>query len=142
MGLTLMPLVSILGGEVSPPLKTDYPIVSHSFNNSHLNSQLDIRLIPNSVSECPPQAPNQNHSIPPIGIIVLTPISYWSELPTFYYVLPMFVCTTIFKSLTVHTHQEYVSIYTMQRCHGVIESDPVHVQSHFRVLFPVTRVYY
>ena len=34
------------------------------------------------------------------------------------------------NSLTVRTHQEYFSISPMKQCHGVIEPDPFHVQSH------------
>ena len=72
----------------------------------------------------------QNHSRPPTDITVLTSIKAWSDLPNFHEVLPVFIYTTIFISLTVGTHREFVSIFPMQRCHGVIEPDTFQVQSH------------
>ena len=109
-------------------------IGSPPFKYAHLNQWPDIPLAKNIASYCLPQEPNQNHSIPPIDITVLTPIPSWSGLPNFYEVIPMFMCITVFRSLTVRTLQEYVSIFSMQRCLRVIEPGPFCVQSHSSII--------
>ena len=93
MGLTSTPPVSIWGYEFWPSLKTTTLIVPPPFNYIHLNHQPDITLTPNYSSNCLPWAPNQNHSIPPISMTVLTTIPSWYDLPTSYEVLPVFLCT-------------------------------------------------
>ena len=134
MKLTFIPLVSSWWYEVSPTLSMSTPIGSSTFNDSHLNSQPDLTLMPNSASDCLLQAPNLNHYFPPIYITVFTPIPSWYELPTFYEILPVFACTTIFWFLTVRNRQEYVSSFPVHWCRGVIEPDTFRVKSHLSII--------
>ena len=111
MNLTLISPVSTWWDDVSPTLAMSTPIGSSPFNDIHLNHQPDIPLMPNSASDCLLRAPSLNHYFPTIYINVLTPIPSWSDLPTFYEILPVFACTTMFLFLTVLTRQEYVSSF-------------------------------
>ena len=97
MILTLIPPVSSWGYEVISTPETARTIGSSLFNGIHLDPQPDLPLMPKYACDCLTQAPNQNHSSPPIYITVFTSILSWSDSTTFYEVLPVFLCTTIFN---------------------------------------------
>ena len=100
------------------------------FNGIHLNPQPDVLLTQKYASDCLPRAPNWKYSLSTIDITVLMLILFWSDLTTFYEVLPVFLSTTIFKSLILFTHLEYVLDFIVHWCHGVIEPYPFYVQPH------------
>ena len=96
MILTLIPPISIWGGEFSSTLETVPPISSPLFNDIHLKHEPDLPLTPNYAIDYIPRSPDQNHSFPPIDITVLTLILTKCDLTNIYKVLPLFSCTIFF----------------------------------------------
>ena len=96
----------------------------------------DLPLTPKSSIDCPPQAPNRNL---PIDINFDVNSVLVSHHKLFWGPSRVFVHNN-FKSLTVHTHREYVSNFTLYNIMGSLNLTPF-TWNPIRDLFPVTRIH-
>ena len=133
LSLTSIPLMSRWGGEVSPNLDSNHLIGSPPFNIRHLKPRPDLPLTSKSSIDCLPQAPNQNHSCPPIDIIFDFSTVLVGPHESFWGPSCIFVQTIFW--IPNSTYSPGICLkFSPAQCYGVIEPDPFHVQYHLSLI--------